>query len=224
MENLAFINSHLESLVASDALYAKDKVSEGGIGKGLFLDCGSNLGQGFTFFRKYYPLELFDFTLIEPNPNCLPHLENLRSSLPGHIEIINMAASIDSGEASFFGLTESRVDNTAQGGSIIEDHNNMFYKASEADALKVKTFSLAELIKIKSAEYNTIILKLDIESGEYDVLEDLIKNKAHLAIDYSYVEFHSQYMAEPKCSHFRAREVSILEKYKKDCVPLRVWV
>ena len=38
--------------------------------KGLFIDCGSNLGQGFTFFEQYFPLKIFDYILVEPNPFC----------------------------------------------------------------------------------------------------------------------------------------------------------
>ena len=33
--------------------------------KGLFIDCGSNLGQGFTFFEQYFHLKIFDFILVE---------------------------------------------------------------------------------------------------------------------------------------------------------------
>ena len=43
----------------------------------LFIDCGSNLGQGFKFFRKYFTLDIFDYILIEPNPNCIKELKKL---------------------------------------------------------------------------------------------------------------------------------------------------
>ena len=42
--------------------------------KGLFIDCGSNLGQGFTFFEQYFPLKTFDYILVEPNPFCKEEL------------------------------------------------------------------------------------------------------------------------------------------------------
>jgi FkbM family methyltransferase len=224
MENLAFISDHLESLVISDATNAKEKLSTGKRGRGLFLDCGSNLGQGFTFFRQYYTLDLFDYILIEPNPNCIHHLETLRSTLRGNIEIINMAASTIDGETCFFGLVEGNVDITSQGGSIIKDHNNRYYQADEAGAIKVRTFSLAELIQKHYSDYDSIILKLDIESGEYEVLVDLIANNAHMSLDYSYVEFHSIYMNEPKSSHFKELEDKIIKRFESDNVPLRVWV
>lgn len=77
MSNLAFVNKQLESQVAMDAQAVKAKLAAGNSQKGLFIDCGSNLGQGFTFFKKYYPLDSFDYMLIEPNPYCLPHLEDI---------------------------------------------------------------------------------------------------------------------------------------------------
>ena len=42
--------------------------------KGLFIDCGSNLGQGFSFFEQYFPLKTFDYILVEPNPFCKEEL------------------------------------------------------------------------------------------------------------------------------------------------------
>lgn len=42
--------------------------------KRLFIDMGSNLGQGFQYFSKFYNPNLFDFLLIEANPNCIDQL------------------------------------------------------------------------------------------------------------------------------------------------------
>ena len=36
----------------------------------LFVDVGSNLGQGFNFFKQYFITKNYDYLLIEPNPYC----------------------------------------------------------------------------------------------------------------------------------------------------------
>jgi hypothetical protein len=33
--------------------------------KGLFIDCGSNIGQSFEFFQKFYQIKNFDYILFE---------------------------------------------------------------------------------------------------------------------------------------------------------------
>ena len=170
----------LQCLVPVDAKSSKTRILRSQNGRGLFIDCGSNLGQGFGYFRKYYPLDLYDYVLIEPNPHCLSRLAELRAKLTGNIEIIGKAASTRIGEDRFYGLTEGRRGKTSELGSTLPGHNSKFYVTGENNAIKVKTFSLSDFIKSRRLEYSSIVLKLDIEGGEYEVLEDLIANK-HLA-------------------------------------------
>jgi len=42
--------------------------------KRLLIDCGYNLGQGFDYLKKFYPLDKFYYILIEPNPFCVEKL------------------------------------------------------------------------------------------------------------------------------------------------------
>jgi hypothetical protein len=106
----------------------------------------------------------------------------------------------------------------------MKDHNSRYYASNEEKAITVKTFSLAELIAAETPNYDSTILKLDIEGGEYDVLDDMIARGSHRQLDFSYVEFHSQYMAEPKSSLYRAKEVEFMNRYAADGVAFRQWV
>lgn len=227
MENqteLQRILAQMEQQVAADAAISLTRIRSGPRGRGLFIDCGSNLGQGFTYFSRFYPLEHYDFILIEPNPNCIPHLKALCASRPGNIHILEEAAGTGVGEVKFFGLTEGNADPTTQGGSTMRDHNSRYYAANEEKAITVKTFSLSDLIASKRPEYDSMILKLDIEGGEYQVLDDMIGKGSHRDLDFSYVEFHSQYMAEPQCSAYRAKEALLINKFAQDAVPFRQWI
>jgi FkbM family methyltransferase len=214
----------LQRLVPIDARSSKARVLRSPKGRGLFIDCGSNLGQGFSYFRKYYPLELYDYVLIEPNPNCMSRLAELRAELTGNIQIIGEAASTRIGEVKFYGLTEGRRGKTSELGSTLPGHNSKFYVTDEDKAIKVKTFSLSDFIKSRHLEYSSIVLKLDIEGGEYEVLEDLIANITHLCLERAYIEFHSRYMREPMRTHYRGRETRIINKLNQDSVQFRLWV
>jgi FkbM family methyltransferase len=213
-----------EQSVAADALLSIAKVKSHVSGKGLFIDCGSNLGQGFEYFRRFFPLELYDYILIEPNPNCIPYLKRTCESLVGNIKIVDQAASTQEGHVKFFGLSEGNADPTSQGGSIVRGHNSRYYAADETRAITVKTFSLRQLVESQAANYASIILKLDIEGGEYKVLEDVIFHGTHLKLDFSYIEFHSQYMAEPESSEYRAKEIAFEQRFTHDLVPFRRWI
>ena len=214
--------AELNRTAAADAEVAMARIAAAGAGaRGLFIDCGSNLGQGFGEFVRHYPLSHFDYVLVEPNPNCLPALRQIQADRGGRIEILAQAAGIAIGSVKFFGLEH---DPTSQGGSMLKDHNNRYYAADEARALEVPTFSLADLIRQRAPRYAVTVLKLDIEGGEYEVLPHLISENAHRALGAAYIEFHSQYMAEPEHTRYRLLEDGIRARLSADGVPYRIWI
>ena len=63
-----------------------------------------------------------------------------------------------------------------EGASILKDHKNISYIADSNLAINVKTFDFSDFINHQRKEYSEIIVKMDIESSEYDVLEKLISD------------------------------------------------
>lgn len=188
--------------------------------RGLFIDCGSNLGQGFGQFSRYFSGEDYDYVLVEPNPNCWPALQALVDAAPDRRRLLKSAASTHEGTVEFFGLEQ---DPTSQGASMLADHNSKYYAADASRALTVPCFSLAQLIESSRARYASVVLKLDIEGGEYEVLPDLIARGAHRLLDAAYIEFHAQYMAEPKAAAYRDLEAQLKARLLADGLPLRIW-
>lgn len=181
----------------------------------LFIDMGSNLGQGFRFFSKHYSPNIFDYWLIEVNPYCIEPLRANISKLysshawSGNWEIINKAVSTKNGTLKLYGLVEDKRGQLSVGASVIKDHNSIYYHSNEAKALKVPSLAVSELVTNASKKYSTIVVKMDIESAEYDVLDDLINSGAVNKIDYLYVEWHSQYFSSDKQDNILARESKI---------------
>lgn len=220
--NINQMMEELKTLTQTDSKRIKDKInSNGPNSRGLFIDCGSNLGQGYSQFVQHFSHDLFDYILIEPNPHCKNTLEEIVARTSGNTILITEAASTYIGTVKFFGLDK---DPTSQGASILKDHNNKYYESSEESAIVVPCFSLSDLISEKCSNYCAIILKLDIEGGEYQVLPDLIKNSTHVKLDACYIEFHSQYMAEPEHSFYQKQENTIRNKLSQDGVPFRIWI
>jgi FkbM family methyltransferase len=195
----------------------------GGGDRRLFVDCGSNVGQGYTFFKKYLPPEHYDAILIEPNPNCMKVLkEEFRSYT--NLDFIEGAAWTKEGKLKLFGLVEDDRGATTQGASVVADHNSGDYEADEEAAIEVDTFSLAELLNEKVGAYDQIVVKMDIESSEYEVLRDLLDTGAAKAITHIFIEFHSEYFKEPESSQHRELEKSLVNELRAAGVGVTIWV
>ena len=194
----------------------KDKV--------IFLDLGANIGQGYTWFSKFFKGENIDFELFEPNPYCYKKLKNYLDIKNKSIILHNLGVSTKSGKVKFYGLKEEG-DMYSLSGSIIKDHNSIHYKTKEENAIEIETINLGELIIKKSKTYDKLIIKMDIEGAEVEILEKLISTKIANLIDVLYVEFHSQYQVKSEHSRIlKVREKKIIKSLKKfKNLHLRLW-
>ena len=184
-------------------------------GKALFIDMGSNLGQGFNFFSKYYDPNIFDYWLIEANPYCIDQLSSNVSkrykdlSWVGTWKIINVAISNFEGNLKLYGLVEDHRGKTSDGASVIKEHNSAFYDSDESKAIEVKAVKASKLVEDAAQKYATIVVKMDIEAAEYDALEDMIASGSIDKVSHIYVEWHSEYFVADKRSKVLAREIMI---------------
>jgi FkbM family methyltransferase len=217
-------SARLRAAVAVDANRALSKINVERGARGLFIDCGSNIGQGYKFFSKYYTPTHYDYILIEPNANCAPHLYALRRDSRGTVEIIEKAASVRDGFTKLFGPPAAQRDPTYEGCSIVMDHNNALYEAEEIAAGLVETFSLSNLIEEKRAIYDVVVMKMDVEGAEYEILEDVIAKGVHRKLDAIYVEFHSQYMSGSERADRRSAERKFQDSFSKENVVFRRWI
>ncbi len=213
----------LRAAVSFDATRALSRLSNGKRGRGLFIDCGSNIGQGYAYFSRYYKRDHFDYILIEPNVQCFPYLEVLRRDKVS-VEIIRKAASTKGGFARLFGPPSGEGDPTYQGRSIVAEHNGSLYDNADPAAEVVETFSLSQLILEKSKSYDLIALKMDVEGAEYAILEDILEKGAHRELFAAYVEFHSLYMRQLERAAKRALEEKIKRSLESENVIFREWI
>ncbi len=193
--------------------------------KGLFLDCGSNIGQGFSFFNKHFKSEHFDYELFEPNPNCLPFLEKIKVELNHNIVIHSKALSDHNGFLKFYGLSEPKSGGAlSQGGSILPEHNSGTYASDENAAIEVEAIDFAEFLKGKIDVYRTIVIKMDIEGGEYQVLDHLLQQGLFVKVHSIFCEFHSEYMSLKEREKFRKKELEITDAIKATGCKFNLWI
>jgi FkbM family methyltransferase len=194
--------------------------------KNLFIDAGTNLGQGFEFFNKFFQTRYFDYLLIEPNPYCKKNIEDLinKDNYSDKIKYIKKAASIVDGKVKLYGLVEDHRGVLSDAATINKKHFSRIYKNNEEEAIEVECFDFIKMLKGLN-NYDNIIIKLDIESSEYPILENLIKNNKSIKnICHIFVEFHARYMSFFNKIFYRYREKKIKIGLKKNKINFTEWV
>ena len=208
--------------VAAIARTVTRKVDRSGK-RGLYLDCGANLGQGFAFFRRYFPDTRFDAILIEPNPNCAAKLRDGPASDTG-VDLIEAALAGAEGEGKLFGLVEDHRGVFSDGASILATHNTIFYAPDGERAVTVQKPRLSHIIAERAQRYSAIVVKLDIEGAEYEVLEDLFVTGAIGKLDALFVEFHAKFMEPVEAKRHHAIEDQIRARLKAEGVAYLEWI
>jgi FkbM family methyltransferase len=189
--------------------------------KRIFIDLGANIGQAYQFFNGIYPNKNYDYILVEPNKFCVDKLKLLVDN--SNVTILQSAAWIKKEQKLFYGVAESG-NSTSLGASIITNHKTKSYNIQKETAVLVETFDFSEFLLEKSMIYDEIIVKMDVESSEYDILEKLINDDNIKLIDRIFVEFHSNWMKESKIKDaYILREKKLIETLPL-FTKLHIWV
>ncbi|MFC5624597.1 FkbM family methyltransferase [Algoriphagus winogradskyi] len=202
------------------------EVSEYKSKNSLFIDCGTNLGQGFEFFRRIFEKEYFDYVMVEPNPNCVSYLKDKYHDLvkEAKLEILPKAASISDADTLLFGLVENDENPYSQGASIKAFHNTADYEVDVEKAITVKTFDFVSFLRESIKSYDMVFIKMDIEGAEYSILENIVKEGLSAKIKGLIVEFHSEYMSLKYKRHYLKKEKQLLSSLKKGGCKVFTWV
>lgn len=161
----------------------------------IFLDCGTNLGQGLNEFHKKFNLfnnPAWHIYTFEPNPDI--NLDNMFLNVK-NITKIQKAVWIENTILDFRKQGHDK-DNLKGLGSKIEcvekkyNPSNCLFEIQAVEAINFSEF----LIKINK-KYNNpeIFVKMDIEGAEFEVLEYLINKKTIGLIKEIFCECHARF-------------------------------
>jgi len=170
----------------------------------IFIDCGFFLGNAIKDFKsttEYSP----DFIYYGFDP--IMNLEETKKKWP-NVTLDNKAIWINDGEIDFY--TSNRHGGRANGAY----HNK---RASREKIMKVKCFDFSTWLKNNFDDNDYIILKMDIEGGEYEVVPKMIKDATIDLIDLFYLEWHGSRMRDAnneKC-------IKIMGELKRDGLIIR---
>ena len=206
--------------------------------KNLFIDCGTNLGQGLKAFDKKYNLfnnpKWYIYT-FEPNPYIL--LNEMFKDVK-NLNKINKAIWINDNNLQFIckgkkdkSMREKYGEKRFQGGnSQIKETEKMIGIPShvETDYITVESINFSNFLKDNANKYNEIIVKMDIEGAEFQIIDHLIKNDTLKIISELYIETHGRFDFPMEEWKSREKEIEIiendlLEKCKKHISKVHYW-
>jgi len=197
-------------------------------GEKVFIDCGSNLGQGALFFSRYFRPREWRYVLIEPNPACHARLRRLAKEKLSHggrpAQVIPRAAWISNGTRRLYGTQKGEA---AVGASLKPGHNGGVSPRKGTEFISVPTFDFGQFLSSlfpRGGRHSApcVVMKMDIEGAETTVLPHLLKRGTVQSLRALYVEWHSRYLGPGPRRKIGLQEAALMNSMK--CLTLlREW-
>ena len=178
--------------------------------KKVFLDCGTNLGQGLLqFVDKNIINSEFEIHCFEPNPYAMSFAKDrLTKECSGYSIIFNQVAlwtenckknlTIESFDGDYVCQHTGKIlgSNLKAGGAtnIMGDAWSRPSYIPELNLIKdieVECIDFSSYIDANISPSDYVICKMDIEGAEYEVLRKLIDDGTINKIDEIYIEWHN---------------------------------
>ena len=163
----------------------------------IFIDCGSNVGQGLRQFASMYGMDSsWVVETFEPNPYLIATLKSNIADLPMHTIVHNKAVWDRNGEVTFSIMQEesegSSVEKLMDAG-ICADPNSVSYRKHDT----IITAPSVDVSTVLSAysKNDYVVVKLDIEGSEFCVVRKMLADGTIDIIDELYIEWHTQYLS-----------------------------
>lgn len=191
----------------------------------IFIDCGSNLGQGYDQISKKENMDdTWDIFMFEPNIKCYESLKTKFTEK--NIKIFNSAVSNTYKKEKFLLEYCPTQKEWVGGASNILGKKylkpsyikNEYIKNSE---YLVDCIDLSDFIMKNFTNEDYIILKLDIEGSEFEILPKMISDNTLNFIDKIYVEWHDHLILNFNDLSFN--KDYFLEEFKKLNIEYNIW-
>jgi len=191
----------------------------------VFIDGGANVGQSIEAFCNHYPnaeeYEIHSFEASQDDMNILKPLNRVanefRDRVKG-IDVHNKAIWVHDGEVTFCdsGNESSFVWPVDMSKSTIAGSNKYCEKGQKN--VNVECVDISNWIKSNFSKEDHIVLKLDIEGGEYDVIPKMLEAGALEYVDKLFCEIHGI-----KCHYTFDQSMSLINIANEATGGLYIW-
>lgn len=193
--------------------------------KTIFIDCGSNLGQGYENLTKILDLKNDEVYMFEPSRYCYEKLVETYSNNPNvHL---NQKAVWNKNETRILNIEFCPIENGYYGGAtnilmenfkILDRDKELMDEWPPKVSDEVECVDLSEFILKNIDITQNIILKIDIEGAEYEVIDKMINDDTLRHINTIAVEWHPD-MRKDVC-----KDINYYEKeFKKHNIKYVQW-
>lgn len=184
--------------------------------KKVFLDCGTNLGQGFLqFLDKKIIDETFEIHCFEPNPHALEfskkrfsEKEYEKYKINYHevalwIEECTKVLTLESFDGEYYDQhTGQYLGSDLKSGGATNIMGDLWEKPQWIKDewlfkdIEVNCINFSNFLKKNINENDYVICKMDIEGSEYEVLGKMIDDGTINLINEIYIEWHNHMLKE----------------------------
>lgn len=189
--------------------------------KKIFIDCGSNIGQGLKQFASIYNMDSsWIVETFEPNPNLIDSLKFNIKNLPMNITIHNKAIWDTDGDVNFSIMLEE-----SEGSSVeklmdsreCSDAKSIAYRKHDT-IITIPSVNISNILKCYNKD-DYIIVKLDIEGSEFRVIRKMLLDNTIDFIDELYVEWHTKYLSSESID----TQNSLIEQLSSRQINIHTW-
>ena len=167
-QNWEELNFLFMEVFLNNDYFTRSRISDPNI-----IDCGANIGMATVYFKLLYPDARIQ--AFEPNPYCFDVLsQNVKENDLADVTLVKAGCSNRKGKTTFHVLPS-------------------FSPRSSMDANREKGTEEIEVELVKLSDYinrPVDIFKMDIEGGEWDVMDDLVATGKIELIDRMFIEYH----------------------------------
>lgn len=192
--------------------------------KGLFIDCGGHIGESIMHFKEtdIYKNMRWDIHTFEPHEELT---QRMMCKDDENVTLHKVAVWTENGTIDFF-TTEGRsnyygIEDVPWGSStVMKEKKSGRISTDRKDV--VPCIDISDFVNKSADQYDTIILKMDIEGAEYDVLEHMFDTGSINKIDALLIEYHFKKMEISLWRHLKLKyrlkklNIQIIEQGKRN--------
>jgi FkbM family methyltransferase len=157
--------------------------------KKVFIDAGANIGQSIeNFIKNWQNWREFEIHSFEANPRLVRYFDKYKDI--ENINFYNKAVWINDGSVEFYLCNSGNCSSSVVGSKITGNLDKI--------PTIIPCIDISNFIKNRYKKEDYIILKIDIEGGEYELVQHMIDNKTFEYVDVLYIEFHNRKVGKTK--------------------------
>ena len=162
----------------------------------IFVDCGSNTGQGLRHFAASYNMDSsWIIETYEPNPEIMEQLKANIADLNLKVDVFNAAVLDRNGETTFSIMKEN-----SEGSSVeclmsegrARDSTDPAYRKHD-HIITVSCFDISDILR-KYNETDYVVVKLDVEGSEFKIVRKMLQDNTIRLVKELYCEWHTPYI------------------------------